>query len=54
VTLLFGLNFNDSSMKKTLALERKCEYYAFVVASLALAIVWQQMKFAQAREFCLA
>jgi hypothetical protein len=54
VTLLFGLNFNATSMNPTLAMERKCEYYAFVVASLALAIVWQQMKFAQAREFCLA
>jgi hypothetical protein len=52
VTLLFGLNFNTE--KGAIAMERKCEYYGFVVASLALAIVWQQMKFAQAREFCLS
>jgi len=39
VTLLFGLNFNLD--KGDLAIERKLEYYAFVVASLALAIMWQ-------------
>lgn len=52
VTLLFGLNFNLD--KGAVAFERKLEYYAFVVASLALSIIWQQMKFAQAREFCLS
>ena len=44
VTLLFGLNFNKHT--GALAMERELEYYGFVVAGLALAIMWQQMKFA--------